>query len=33
MGEDAHPEILVSTEWVSEQLSDPHVCGVEWSNS
>jgi hypothetical protein len=33
MGEDAHPEILVSTEWVFEQLSDPHVCIVEWSNA
>src|SRR5947209_1274895 len=32
MREDAHPEILVSTEWMSEHLSDPHVCVVERSN-
>jgi thiosulfate/3-mercaptopyruvate sulfurtransferase len=25
----AHPEVLVSTQWVSEHLSDPTVCVVE----
>jgi hypothetical protein len=32
MGTDAHPEILESTEWAAEHLSDPHRCVVEWTN-
>jgi hypothetical protein len=32
MGEDAHPEILVSTAWATEHLSATHVGIVAWNN-